>query len=284
MDYNNNNINNINDDNNKNKRKKIKIIIFIIIALIACGIFVAYKIHYINYYDINELLKEKYDDTYFKISNIPLSDYDTMIKSTKYDNTITINKKTYNKNNNIKFERLIIDLKDNYLDMTENKIPSKTANISVFISKKDTSKKITFQSIKNEKIDETSVLIIYNNLDIIENNKFKSIESITKKYNITTNSELIQFIEKNKNVKNTIFTPVKKMEENYIIQFIASFLAPYMIRIEGDITGYGIIATGFYTTPQILLTNNNDVYKIVLGINDNKDTLIDFINSIVIEK
>jgi hypothetical protein len=74
------------------------------------------------------------------------------------------------------------------------------------------------------------------------------------------------------------------MEENYIIQFIASFLTPYMIRIEGDITGYGIIATGFYTTPQILLTNNNDVYKIVLGINDNKDTLIDFINSIVIEK
>ncbi len=69
----------------------------------------------------------------------------------------------------------------------------------------------------------------------------KMMISIFKQNQIRNDIELFEFLEKNKNIKNTIFTSSSKMKRNYAIQHMALLALPKVesiTLIDGEYIGY----------------------------------------------
>lgn len=68
-----------------------------------------------------------------------------------------------------------------------------------------------------------------------------NLTNFLDKNNIKNDIDLFKYLEKNKNVKNNIFTSVKEMKENYLLQFMVSVAIPRIENItliDGDYQGY----------------------------------------------
>lgn len=92
----------------------------------------------------------------------------------------------------------------------------------------------TYANMLQDKID---IFGLYNGLDK-NSNVFRNI---IKKNNITTDVELIKYLQEHKNDKTHIFSLIGKMRENYYSQAIMIVLFPLLDRItliNGDYNGY----------------------------------------------
>lgn len=68
-----------------------------------------------------------------------------------------------------------------------------------------------------------------------------NLTKMLEKNNINNDIELFRCLENKKNIKNNIFTSVKKMKENYTIQFMVTVMLPQIediTLIDGDYEGY----------------------------------------------
>ena len=106
------------------------------------------------------------------------------------------------------------------------------------------------------------------------------------KHKITNDLELLQFLEKNQNKKNTIFTPIIKMKENYFIKELIDIgYSSYMCTIiDGDYTGYMISDIGDNKAKTVRLYKNDKLYVFAfMNLDYFTDEVIeDFISTVII--
>lgn len=69
----------------------------------------------------------------------------------------------------------------------------------------------------------------------------KNLTKILKENNITNDIELFEFAYKNRNKKNNIFTPTKKIKDDFTLKYVISIMTPKLNKItliKGDLDGY----------------------------------------------
>lgn len=204
---------------------KKKNILFILIAVIFIIVaFICYKGFNLYYYNVD---------------NMTTVDYEDFIKGFKITNTVSI------KNMELETEK--------YLTFNNMKIRN---DFEQFQKLDD---QVTVDSIKyvlydeNDKLKaslwmsktDTYVKLLATDLRLFgtEDKRITNtnLRDFLKKNNINSDIELFAYLEKNKDIKNNIFTSTKEMKENYTIHFITSVIMPLIesiTLIEGDYEGY----------------------------------------------
>ncbi len=112
------------------------------------------------------------------------------------------------------------------------------------------------------------------------------LASILEENNIDNDIELFQYLWKQKNVKTNIFTSVKQMKENYVIQRMVSVIMPVVDNItliNGDYEGYIFNLKNNMKEVSILKNNQRYIF-IFMNTHDLTDEyLTDILGTIVIE-
>ena len=189
---------------------------------------------------------------------------------------------------NVKFKNIFSDFKEIQNESSryyilEHTSSDKVAGVSYSINE-DTDVNIL-------KSDQEDLFGIYT-YDT-EKSDFTSLDqkyrvAFLNKYKITNDLELLQFLEKNQNKENTIFTPIIKMKENYFIKLlIVTGISDYTYTIiDGDYTGYVISNIGDSKTKVVRLYKNDKLYVFVfvnLDLDYFTDEVIeDFISTVII--
>ena len=109
-------------------------------------------------------------------------------------------------------------------------------------------------------------------------------EKILNKYNIKTDIDLIKTMEKNKNYKNTLFTKVSQLKENYFFSYLITSLPSTkegITLIDGDLQGYIFNATS--NMKEVNIIKDNKRYNFLfIGDNYTDDYINEFLNCLVI--
>lgn len=184
--------------NNKIKKSKRKLSIALI-TLYSIVCFFGYKLINYNYYKI-----------------IKMSSFDISISET-FDKTLMT------KSNNEKYISLKnLSIRNDFQDFYKFKYQGTTSdNINyVLFDKLDKD-----EAILKISYDDSYLVKFISNLEFdkfgLKQSKLLN-EKFFKKRNITNDIELIKYLVENANKKNNIFTSVKKMKENYIINYLCS--------------------------------------------------------------
>lgn len=258
-------------------KNAIKAIIALLI-IVGCSIYIASKIHYVNYYNnkINEVVANNYKESYFNLLHIPLTNYNDMVKQADFNFTTTITDEYYYQPNAIKYDRMNITLGDNNYSYEEvqrgksantifYKVYNKNDPQNYYIFRIGTCDESSDEFNPNNTLARSITQIKYQydkNNDANLEDSLSIIPQILKDNNINTDQELNDFLKKK--TKNTIFTPFSKMEENYVIQYLTTYEAEYLVLIEGN--NYGILfSSPSYTGTEIYIANNNNVYFIYVS-------------------
>ncbi len=202
--------------------KKIPLIISIIIGLLLV---------YFSYKGLNLF--------YYNVDRITTQDFETFVKQFNISNTLTIKHKDLPSNDYFTYKNIKIrnDFK-NYVQLS-----SSTQNTSPKLILKDEKTKTTKAFWMGEA--DTFVYMLKTDKTMFGTGDKRitsvNLKDMLEKNNIDNDIELFNYLAKQKYVKNNIFTSVKKMKEDYAIQFMISVIMPTMdsiTLIDGDLTGY----------------------------------------------
>ena len=230
--------------------KKISII-FVISLLVVLSFlgFIIYKI----------VMLQKYKTENISIDNNSI-----------FNEVIDIN---YNQNNDTIFEEMKYhDYFKDYVNK-ENSILKIKYNLDGEIE--------SFYSIVKEKqyIYELSI----NSMSLIDNDKDKSISNFLNKNEIKDDIDLIKYIKENYYLKNSLFTSVDTMKNNYMINTFTQVSLPEFKSItlinSDNIKGYIINNESDIITKEIHLLHNDNQYIITLSGNEITNKL--FINNLL---
>ena len=245
----------------KKKRKIFKglIVCFLIIVPIISYRFWIYN-SYQSHCDDNEILEQN-------------------LKVLGNTTTVTINKKEYN---------------GDYLKQGNLKIPNQFKDY--FLSNESLTE-VTYTIPKKSLLSFGSLLSEVDNLKSISNlcvNCEKDIDRIIKENNLKTDVDVLNYIKDYKCTKNTFFTGIRKMKENFIISNYIELhiMSSYskLVYITGDYNGYMYSSLQNNDNGQLLkyyvvLENNGKNYYINLVTRDNysEQQMYDLISYVVIE-
>ncbi len=245
------------------KKKIILIISFIIVLLVAYFGYKGFNLYYFNtsnfekfteQFSISDTITLKLKDTknndYFQYKNIKIrndfKDYEQLELDTNVDNTSP---------------KLVLK------DATHNTSKAFWMGIAdtyVYLSKADK----TLYGTNDNRITNTN------------------LTSILEKNNIYSDIELFNYLSNQKYVRNNIFTSVKKMKENYAIQFITSVMIPEISSItliNGDYEGYIFNLKDNMREVSILKNNKRYVFSFISDSTITNEYLTDILSTIVIE-
>lgn len=205
-----------------NKKNKVIAIISIVFIIV------------LSFFTYKGIMLHKYSTT--KIEN-----YDEIINGLSFDQTMNIYKKTINENEYVIIDDIKIRNDFNTFKKTEkqseldsikyilydenNKVKS-----AIFIGKMD--------SYVN--IFTSEELVIFNGKD---NGQFNDTDrkNFLLKNNINNDVDLLKYIRDNYYLKNNLFTSVKKMKENYVVNTFVEVALPSVSSttiVLGDYTGF----------------------------------------------
>ncbi len=197
------------------KRNILIISLTIIILLIA---YFGYKAFNLKYYTINNIN----NPNQFNINN-----------------TITIKHNTLKSNDYFEYKNMKIrnDFKD------YSKMEDSAKNSSTKLVLKDENNK-TIKAFWMG-ITDTYVYLLKNDKTLFGTDDSRitntDLSNILKKNNINNDIDLFNYLSKQKNIKNNLFTSIKKMKENYAIEYMTSVVMPTIDNItliNGDYEGY----------------------------------------------
>ena len=201
-------------------KKKSIVLIGITILLLVIG-FIAYKFFNMYYYNINNL-----------------TDYNIMIKGLDFKNTIIVDSKEIEENEEyLSFENILVRN-----DFKEFTILEKQEDFIKYVLRDENDEvKAAFfigEDYSYKKLFENSVSVFgYEEKNINTN----GLKEYLEKNNIQDDIDLFKFIKKDSKVKNNVFTSTKTMKDRYSLHtlFYISFPSVKNITlIEGDYNGY----------------------------------------------
>lgn len=250
----------------KNKLKKILIIVLLVVIL--CG--------YFGYKGYNYLI-------YSKSRPVDI-DYDKFMNSFEIHNNMKINK------NNIKEENYIIyknvRIRNDFTNYTIT-YDSEEGRTYRLIDDKEKTIAVFKIGVKSQLVDSDLDDYWFNEED--KNNFFK-------KYNISNDSDLLDFVLEKHNVKNNIFTSIKNMKEHAIIEYFTSVMLgnpTYVTKLEGDYNGYlvekekgGQSNPTFKNINTVTIFKDNKLYYFSFWLSDKftEEYIKEIIETVVIEK
>lgn len=204
------------------KRKK-KVFIIIGLLLVIC-VYFGYKGFNLFYYNINNLTTENYD---------------SIVNSLTIKDTITINTKKLESDDYLTFRNIKVKNEFSNFKLLENQFSDN--NIKYALYDENNNLKASFwMGITDSYVNLFKTdAILFGTEDKRINNT--NLTNFLDKNNIKNDIDLFKYLEKNKNVKNNIFTSVKEMKENYLLQFMVSVAIPRIENItliDGDYQGY----------------------------------------------
>lgn len=199
-------------------------------VLIAIGLIIIVGI-YLGYKGFNMF--------YYSTDNITTENYQGFIDGLKITDTITIKNEKLDENQYLTFENIKIKNDFSKFEKSGNEFSKDT--IKYVLSDENNEAKASFiigttKSYVNL-LKKDSTLFNTDDKRITNTN----LSTFFEKNNINNDIELFRYLEKNKNVKNNIFTSVKKMKENYNVQYLTSSIIPQtkgITLIDGNYTGY----------------------------------------------
>lgn len=255
---------------NKSKENKIdkrifkNFIIIMIIVLYAILKYVAYNIY--NPYSLTD--KEGYQK---------------FMDSFVINDTLTINHKVTNSNyiefKNIKFRNDFTDyetIKDDDDSTLKYALYDENGKIKSYfwVVKRNT---YTWQLQ-----DEIDILDLYNNFD--KNSHI--LKSVIRKNNITTDVELVKYLQEHKDDKTTMFSLISTMKKNYYAHALMIQMFPmldHISLINGDYNGYVLYTNN--GMKEVNIEKGNDKYSFVFS-NDDKFTdeyISDLLGTLIIK-
>jgi hypothetical protein len=246
------------------KRKGIVMIALVVMV----GFYFGYKGFNLYYYNINHITTENYQNFVDKLN---------------ITNTIHIQGQVLEDNQYLSFQNMKV--RNDFIHFTklDNQYSEDTVKY-VLYDENNQVKASFWMSKTNSYLDlfKTDVTLFGTEDKRITNTDFSDF---LEKNNINDDIELFQYLEKNKDVKNNIFTSVKQMKENYTIQFMASIVMPQIegiTLIDGDYKGYILNLTE--DAKEVSILKNNERYVFVfLKLDYFTDEVIEsLLNTIVI--
>ncbi len=237
--------------------KKVAIVLVLLILLI--GGYFGIKGFYLYYYDIHNMVAQDYNSVK---EGLKVKDTMTIKKSdSDYEYLTYKDVKIKNEFKDFELSKEDDDSSDKYILYGENK----KVKASFWIGTTDS----YVYSLTND-----STLFGTGDKRITNAN----ISNILKKNNINNDLELFKFLSQNEDVKSNIFTPIKQMKENYVLQFMTWVVMPKLdsiTLIDGDYEGYILnlkVASGSSvreariihddkTYMFLFLSNDNDYFK-----------------------
>ena len=221
---------------------------------------------------------------YYNIDNITIQNYDSFKDRLNTKKTITINNKKLNESdylisNNIKIRN---DFKNYIFDDSYN--VDKFVKYNLYDENNKVKSSFWFG------IEDSYVSLLKSNSLVLfgDDSKVKNVnyKKILEKNNVVNDIDLINFLANNSDRKNNIFTPVKKMRENYSIQYLNSIITPIItefILINGDYQGYILKLQA--NIKQVTILKDNKRYSFVFYGSefDDENYIIDLISTIIID-
>ena len=203
--------------------KNKKFLIIIVAILLVLSYFV-YKGFCLYYYDIGNITTENYKD-YFE--------------TLRFTDTMTIRTQKLKEDDYLVFKNVKVKNEFSNFKLLENQVSDN--NIKYVLYDENNNLKASFwMGITDSYVNlfKTDITLFGTEDKRINNT---NLTDILNKNNIKNDIELFRYLEKHKNVKNNIFTPVKTMKENYSLQFMVSVAIPLIdgiTLIDGDYQGY----------------------------------------------
>lgn len=204
--------------------KNKKIIFTIIPILVLIGLYFGIKGFYLLHY---------------KTDSITTESYNSIKEGLAIKDTITVKKSDDLNNDYLTFKN--IKIKNDFKNY--KKLDNQASNDDVKYALYDEENNIVASFWMGT---TTSYVDMFNNnitLFGIEDKRILNgnISEILEKNNITSDIDLFKYLENHKNAKNNIFTSIKKMKEDYILQFMISTAFPItdgITIISGDHQGF----------------------------------------------
>jgi len=210
------------------KKKYIILIVVILLLLLIVG-FLGYKIYYANYYDLSHIENfEKYKE------NFVINDEIFTLTTTN------LQEKEYFKYKNMKMKNIFEEYESKF-DSDEFEFPHDYDSIWYVLKDKDLDKQIAAVGLA---IGPTILDGYKVENYVFGDSRVEKTENMSKvfdKYNITNDIELLKYIEKTKNDKNSIFESVEDMKNFYsihLLNVIAYSNVKDITLIDGDYEGY----------------------------------------------
>ena len=203
--------------------KKKKIITIITILVLVVAVYFVYK--GVNLYLYNSITTENYEE---------------ILNDLKIENKNTITKVTLSNEDYLTFDN--IKIKNDFKNFTKLEEPATTENFVKYALYDENNETIAafFMGKESFTYEEAFKNDIYIYAEDHEQLTKINRPDILKRNNINDDIDLINYIIKNKNNKNTIFTSVKQMQENYVTKFFSTIVFPKgsITLIEGDYNGF----------------------------------------------
>lgn len=249
------------------KKKTILIISLIIILLVA---YFGYKGFNLYYYNINRIATQ---------------DFETFVDQFNISNTITLKYKDVQDNDYFEYQN--IKIRNDFKEFEELET-STSVGTSPKLVLKDDNNNTTKAFWMGSTDTYVNLLKADKTLFGTEDKKItnSNLTDILEKNNINNDVELFNYISEQKYVKNNIFTSVKKMKENYAIQFMASVIMPTMdsiTLIKGDYDGYMFNLKDNMKEVTILKNDKRYVFIFMSKTTLTNEYLTDILSTIVIE-
>ncbi len=247
--------------------KRFKIVLISLLILII-GYF-GFKIFFLYYYNVDNMNVENYKD---------------IINGLKIKDKITIKSETLNENEYLTFKNMKVknDFKDfKLLENNENQDFIKYA----LYDENDKVKASFWMGITESYVDmfRKDVTIFGMNDKIIKNT---DISDFLDENNINSDIELFSYLQENKNNKNNIFTSIKHMKENYILNFLVAVALPEISSvtlIDGDYDGYIFNLKGDFKEVSIIKNNKRYIFTFLKLDYFTDEYIKEILNTIVID-
>lgn len=244
-------------------KNKIKVIIVVIIASII-GLYFGYKAFNLTEYNTDSLFNNSYKE---------------FLKGLDNKDTIKIKKESY-------------DTED-YIELENIKFVNKFKEFEKDETSEDFFKYFLYKDeefIASFWVGEDNNYISYfvTDVDIYgdhNSNGVVNLKSFFKKNKINTDVDLFNYLNKNKDYKNNIFTSTKKMKENYSINLLSSIIFPSIesfTLIEGDLNGYILNVNDNIKEVSIIDNDKRYIFTFIGAKYFNKNDINEILNSIVI--
>ena len=221
---------------------KVKKIIFFLILLLIL-IYFGVKSFFLFYYKFN------------------VEDYDKFIDGLNVSGTMIIKKET--SSSYLTFNDVMV--KDEFKDFKLLEIGDSTDNVKYVLYDSNNKLIASFWiGVADSYVSIlSSDLSFYYSSDVRMSNI--NMSKFLDKNNITTDIDLFNYLVKNRNVKNNIFTSFKKMQENYTLKFMSYAILPSVdsiTLIDGDYKGYmfNLSSSNFYNLREARIIHNNKNY------------------------
>lgn len=226
------------------KKNKIILAVVLCLLLVLVGSYLIYKNHY--------LLKYNSSNT----------NYETIINTKKFNSTMTIESKNLNNEDYLTIKN--IKIKNDFKDFKEQK--EEDGNTKYILYNENNN--IVASFLVNT--TDSFVYKLKNDQTLYDGVKGKlsssDLISLFSENNINNDIELFNYLSKIKNTKNNIFTSVKVMKTNFILEFIASQLPDVSstMLINGNYEGYifDIEKENESTVKEVRLLDNDKTYVI----------------------